>query len=424
MEIYFSDNYNNNDLFLLEVPNDLIEYIKTIKENNNNNNNNNELIIKGIEPTILCTNDKNFEVKFLDTTNTFLVLSNENSTNNDKLNISLLTNHTLECQELTPKKYFIYNLLKKNCSLNYDLKTGLNNFNSFDKKFTIDECFAISDLPRKKFNEMLIKENILIYLNKYLCVFNENFLFELLTDLLKLISFKDKIIFFDENECFDLLNFEKEKKYEMLLKNITKEEKKFILNFISDIDENGVSLNKEKCKLFIAKNLFKNNKNNNNNNNNFEYTFKLNQFVTLFKNSIVLYLPTEISTKIQTENNNYLVNNDCSDNLYEFYKDYDLRFLKGHCLIYSDSSFRNPLIRWIEISELKDNFDERIKQLFNIKDKWSQKEIEIFMEDLELGNVLNDKIMRITQTVNEKNIFDNNIKFTSFYLKKNPFFIK
>jgi hypothetical protein len=82
------------------------------------------------------------------------------------------------------------------------------------------------------------------------------------------------------------------------------------------------------------------------------------------------------------------------------------------------------LIKWIEISELKDNFDERIKQLFNIKDKWSQKEIEIFMEDLELGNLLNEKIMRITQTVNEKNIFDNNIKFTSFYLKKNPYFIK
>ena len=296
----------------------------------------------------------------------------------------------------------------------------MNNFDSFNKKFTIDECFAISDLPRKKFNEMLKKENILIYLNKFLCVFNENFLFELLTDLLKIISFKDKTIFNDENECFNLLNFDKEKKYDLLLKNITKEEKKFILNIISDFNVK-ITLNKEKCKLFIAKNLFKNNKNNNNNIN---YTFKLNQFITLFKNSIVLYLPTEISTKIQTENNNYLVNSNCSDNLYEFYKDYDLRFLKKHCLIYSDSSFRNPLIRWIEISELKDNFDERIKQLFNIKDKWNQKEIEIFMEDLELGNVLNDKIMRITQTVNEKNIFDNNIKFTSFYLKKNPYFIK
>ena len=46
------------------------------------------------------------------------------------------------------------------------------------------------------------------------------------------------------------------------------------------------------------------------------------------------------------------------------------------------------------------------------------------MEPKRNRNVLNDKIMRITQTVNEKNIFDNNIKFTSFYLKKNPFFIK
>ena len=67
MEVYFSDNYDNQSLFLLQVPNSIINEIKDI---------NNDLLIKGSnDRTIFCTNDKNFEIKFLDTTNTFLLLN-------------------------------------------------------------------------------------------------------------------------------------------------------------------------------------------------------------------------------------------------------------------------------------------------------------------------------------------------------------
>ena len=45
------------------------------------------------------------------------------------------------------------------------------------------------------------------------------------------------------------------------------------------------------------------------------------------------------------------------------------------------------------------------------------------MEDLQINN-LNDRIIRLTQYVSEKNIFDQNKNFNALYLKKNPFFFR
>ena len=45
------------------------------------------------------------------------------------------------------------------------------------------------------------------------------------------------------------------------------------------------------------------------------------------------------------------------------------------------------------------------------------------MEDLQINN-LNDRIIRLTQYVIEKNIFDQTKSFNALYLKKNPFFRK
>jgi hypothetical protein len=45
------------------------------------------------------------------------------------------------------------------------------------------------------------------------------------------------------------------------------------------------------------------------------------------------------------------------------------------------------------------------------------------MEDLQINNI-NDRIMRLTQQIIEKNIFQPNQTFNALYLKKNPFFRK
>ena len=410
MEVYFSDNYDNQSLFLLQVPNSIINEIKDI---------NNDLLIKGSnDRTIFCTNDKNFEIKFLDTTNTFLLLNQyEDDKNINKKKIRLMTFHNLECCDIIPKKYLIYNLLKKYCNLNYNLQTGENNFNTFERKYTIEDCFALSDLPKNQFLKMIEEQNIFLYENKYLCVFNISFSNEIISLILKAMSYKNKDTFSDEEDSFNLLK-ELDYNYDKVLLNMNKEVKIYLLNFICDVDNFGVSINIEKVKLFIAKNLFFSNYDKDKN-----YIFKLDQFITLFNNAISIYLPIELVNKYQQNLNEYLIKSDCKDNLYEYYKDYDLRFLKGNCVIFIDKKYNKPLIQWIDKSNLAETFEKRIEQLFNIKDRWTQKDLNIFMEDLQINN-LNDRIIRLTQYVIEKNIFDQTKSFNALYLKKNPFFFR
>ena len=230
------------------------------------------------------------------------------------------------------------------------------------------------------------------------------------------MSYKNKEIFSDEEEPFNLLK-KINNNYDKVILNMSKEEKNYLLNFICDIDDFGLSINVEKVKLFIAKNLFFSNEKDQN------YIFKLEQFITLFNNAISIYLPIELLNKYQQNLNDYLIKSDCKDNLYEFYQEYDLRFLKGNCVIFLDKKYNKILIQWIEKSNLSEVFEKRIEELFNIKDRWTQKDLNIFMEDLQINNI-NDRIMRLTQQIIEKNIFQPNQTFNALYLKKNPFFRK
>ena len=121
--------------------------------------------------------------------------------------------------------------------------------------------------------------------------------------------------------------------------------------------------------------------------------------------------------------NKYLTETECEDNLYPNYKEFDLRFLVGQCIIYMSKSYNEPLIKWIDVSDLNEKFEERINELYSIKFTWNLKEIILFLEDLEIGN-LQDRIMRLTRPVQEDNIFDKTKKISVLYLKKNPFFNK
>jgi hypothetical protein len=189
------------------------------------------------------------------------------------------------------------------------------------------------------------------------------------------------------------------------------------VEYISDIADKEINLNIEKIKLFIAKSLFHSNDGNAN------FDFKLANFVQLLNNALSLYLPIELYEQDNKQTNKYLTENSCEDNLYPGYKDFDLRFLVGKCIIYMSKSYNEPLIKWIDVSQLAEKFEERINELYLIKATWSMKELELFLKDLEIGN-LNDRILRLTRPVQEDNIFDKNIKNSMLYLKKNPFFNK
>jgi len=137
MELYFSSNYDTNSLFLLQIPHNLLDNLE--KEE--------ELIIKGTSPTILCTKDKGYELKLLETTNTLLLIK-DNEEDPNKKEIILKADHSIEATSITPRKFYVYNLLKKFCTLKYDISTGENNLSSFKQKYSLKIYFHYVIYPQ------------------------------------------------------------------------------------------------------------------------------------------------------------------------------------------------------------------------------------------------------------------------------------
>ena len=406
MDIYFSSDYDTNSLFLLQVPGNLLDNLE--KED--------ELIIKGTTPTILCTKDKGYELKLLETTNTLLILQNKDDNSNNK-EIILKADHSVEATSTTPRKYYIYNLLKKFCTLKYDTSTGQNNLSSFKQQYSLNNLFSLCDLPSNQFNKLISETHIFEYNENITCLFDFNCVIEIVGALLKSLSYLNKYTFKHLDEIYQLF-LSTDSHFNEVINKMNYNEKKNLVEYISDFDNNNssITLNIDKIKLFISKSLFYSN-----NNNNFE--FKLINFVQLFNNALSLYLPIELYEEDNRKTNKYLTENDCEDNLYPGYKDFDLRFLIGQCIIYMSKSYNEPLIKWIDVSELNEKFEERINELYSIKFTWNMKELDLFLEDLEIGN-LHDRILRLTRPVQEDNIFDKTKKISALYLKKNPFFNK
>ena len=403
MEIYFSSNYDTNSLFLLQVPKNLLENLE--KED--------ELIIKGTSPTILCTKDKGYELKLLETTNTLLLIKDKGPNQKE---IILKADHSVEATSTTPRKYYIYNLLKKFCVLKYDTNTGENNISSFKQKFSLKDLFSLCDLPSNKFNNLISEKHIFEYNENTVCLFDFNFVIQIVGPLLKSLSYLNKYRFNSLDEMYQIL-LSTDSNLDEIIKKMNQNEKKNLVEYISDINSSDITLNVEKIKIFISQSLF----HSNNENNNFE--IKLVNFIQLLNNALSLYLPIELYEEDNRQANRYLTENNCEDNLYPGYKDFDLRFLIGKSIIYKSKSYNEPLIKWIDISELNEKFEERINELYAIKNTWNMKELVLFLDDLEINN-LQDRILRLTRPLQEDNIFDKTKKISSLYLKKNPFFNK
>ena len=407
MELYFSSNYDTDSLFLLQIPPNLMDNLE----------NEEELIIKGTSPTILCTKDKGYELKLLETTNTLLLIQDKEEGSNKK-EIILKADHSIEATSITPRKFYIYNLLKKFCILKYDINTGENNILSFKQKYTLKNLFSLCDLPSTQFEQLIKETHIFQYNDDIACIYDFNFLTEFLGPLLKSLSYNNKSKFNSVDEIFKTL-VDTDSNMAYVVDNLNINEKKNLVEYIGDFSNNEknleINLNVDKIKLFIAKSLFYSDKDNN------KFEFKLVNFIQLFNNALSIYLPIELYEKQSSSMNKYLTENSCEDNLYPNYKDFDLRFLHGKCIIYMSKSYNEPLIKWIEISELSEKFEERINELFLMKFTWSMKELELFLKDLEMGN-LHDRILRLTRPVQEENIFDKNKKNSMLYIKKNPFF--
>lgn len=142
-----------------------------------------------------------------------------------------------------------------------------------------------------------------------------------------------------------------EEKYMDILNNFSEMEKKNILLYIADLlnysnDSNEskmqieqevlfFKLNLQKIKNFCLKNIFLD-----------RYrSIKLSEFLSLFRHSLRLILPNEL-LELENQNNfKYIEEESCEDNFFEFYKEYDFRFLKNQTYMYFLKTQREPLIQ-------------------------------------------------------------------------------
>jgi len=193
-------------------------------------------------------------------------------------------------------------------------------------------------------------------INEGVYTFDENFIFKIIENIFSLIS-KKEINFnkFSINEIFidDLISIDE--KYSEIIKNFLEVEKNNTLLYIADliqyknteenlentmqIDQDYDSfykLNLNKIKSFCLKNIFleKNR------------SLKLSEFLSLFRYSLRLILPNEL-LEIENQNNfKYLEEESCEDNIFEYYKEYDFRFMKNQAYIYFLKTQREPLIQY------------------------------------------------------------------------------
>jgi hypothetical protein len=121
MEIYFGPTYDKKTHFLLEVNQQVLDSLENIGQDGY------DFVLKGENSTYLCTDIKTYEVKLVETSNTFVLLEENNIDNNYK--IVMTTDHSLDINEVIPRKYNVINFLRNTCALNYNLANGESNIN-------------------------------------------------------------------------------------------------------------------------------------------------------------------------------------------------------------------------------------------------------------------------------------------------------
>jgi hypothetical protein len=335
MDLYFSENYDQSDYMLIEIPPSLLEQVQQ----------NPELVnIKGGETSIFCTQDKTYELKFVETSNNFLLVENGGMEEN-KLEIAHICNYTVECVEYHAKKYSIVNLLKENSGLSYDILTCENNLKLFSSKLSQIQLFSYSELCLNDFNKMIEEYNI-FEKDGIMCIFEEDFLYFILEWILMTIaSNEDKINYkcLNSEDIFSDYLIQTKPELEELIKSncLSINEQNAILKNIFDpiyLEGNIMrfSLNFEKTKLFCAKNIFRVRK---------EANFRLEEYIRTLKATFNIGFPFEFNNKETEENIKYTTKGICDDNLFDGFLSYDLRFLKGICTVIYLPSQRDHLIK-------------------------------------------------------------------------------
>ena len=233
---------------------------------------------------------------------------------------------------------------------------------------------------------------------------DDEFLLDITRDILFIIV-QEKLD--TKNLNVSLIYHKLGEKYPNLI--LSESERRCLINGVCDIQPEFISLNVLKTKMFCVKSIFfsKNNEKKN---------LYLKDFIPLLNGIYRLVFPTELMEMIIEEEIQYQLTG-CQDNLYEYYTDFDLRFLKGHYSLTFLGNQKECIIINVDTKSLSEKFEVRLSELFQIKEKWPTNELKNFLQ-IEYNFNKDEKLQKYCKVITDVNPFETK-KNISYYMLKN-----
>lgn len=204
------------------------------------------------------------------------------------------------------------------------------------KKYKADELILYTELCENDFSKE-IKSFGVVYKNGFIFIYSSAFKLEITRCLLEVIVDKGEecdVNFLNKTLLFLYLQ-NSNKNYSNIVEKLSEDEKNFLMLEFCDGSEieDFYTFNIDKVKLFCVKTLFQG-----------KEIMKLSEFCKLLKEIYRLVFKNEIYNSIMDEFFIY-AETTCEDNLFENFKEFDLRFLKGKGTIFFLNTQKEALIR-------------------------------------------------------------------------------
>lgn len=413
MELKFHQDYNSNSFFLVESTPMLMAEIEALSKSSSLDKA--KIYIKqGLNgKSVFITNSSSYELKMLDNSNSFLVVNNEKKLGDSNINyIKAIKQHSLDLLELHISTSFIYRFLKSGSCLKYNVDDGISNQEELLGAVNFEELLIKSEMCRIQLQNTLIQLRA-FEKNGNIYMFDQVFLnlivLELLSDINNKFGSFDIEAYRINTQIFKSKQLEVSS-YSKVFSQLSSEEMAAILNCICtkssmcDGSEDDYIIDWTKVKAILALQVFYESKVN---------SLELGYFLSRLSILSSLYISAIVDNSLTQEEMKYLIG-ESSDNIFDYYSDHDLRYLKGQAVFKIGNSNKDVNIELVSQHYFSEVFEDRLSDLFRLKDRWTFNEIESYLYP---EPNLKEKLLKYCKQIQEKCPFNPSKEITQLKLK-------
>ena len=329
-------------------------------------------------------------------------------------------NSVLICEKIKPCKVSIEFLLRENVIS----EEKLDKINTFG--ITKEEIMSKIQVSHGELEVILAQLNPLMIDGKYYRI-SEAFMIETGCKLLMLIA-DNGLNTKEQITLEDILNLEASKEifWAKLLEGVGPKILSNVLSEIYDIDlkatkssdilnaktssinTNCVSMTKNLNKILAFSGRILLNEND---------SYEISDFIKVIIQSFEIVLDQSSLNKFAQRNSTF----DPKDNIFEGYSEMDLSFMKGYAYVEFKERItdKGHILKAVDYYNLGENCSIRLDGLYSLKEKWTKKELEVFLSEFleDYKEDINVMISKNLKSMKEINPFDKNEEII-FYAKK------